>query len=30
VGKQLGYKSFDDWYNITESDIIKHGGSSLV
>src|SRR5271170_6889183 len=30
VGKQLGYKSFEDWYNITFEDINKHGGSGLL
>jgi len=24
VGKQLGFKSFEDWYNITHEDINKH------
>jgi len=30
IGTQLGFKSFEDWYNITHRDIIKHGGRALL
>src|SRR5689334_11764989 len=30
LGKQLGYKELDDWYNVTTEIILKHGGLSLL
>ena len=30
LGNQLGYHSMDDWYNVTEEDIHKHGGGGLL
>src|SRR5690348_9510194 len=27
---QLGYKEMDDWYNVTQEDIHKYGGSRLL
>ena len=30
LGKELGYKTLDDWYNITTSTIDKHGGGSML
>ena len=30
LGKELGYKTLDDWYNITISIIDKHGGGSML
>ena len=30
LGTQLGYKSMDDWYNITVEDIVKFGGKALL
>src|SRR5690242_3572757 len=26
---QLGYKSMDDWYDVTAKDILKHGGGGF-
>src|SRR5690349_9098930 len=28
--EQLGYKSMDDWYNVTVREIYKYGGRALV
>src|SRR5690349_8425763 len=30
LGKRLGYKDLDDWYNVTTRDIIRHGGGGLL
>lgn len=30
LGAQLGYKTMDDWYNITLQGICKHGGYGLL
>jgi len=30
LGGQLGVKSFEDWYDITHSYIVKHGGLGLL
>lgn len=30
LGIQLGYKSMDDWYNLTQEDIYRHGGAGLL
>lgn len=30
LGKELGYKEMDDWYNVTKEDIYKHGGVGLL
>lgn len=30
LGKEIGYNHIEDWYNISEEDFVKHGGSSLL
>lgn len=30
LGLQLGLKSNEDWYSVTNEDVIKHGGSGLL
>lgn len=30
IGVELGYKNYEDWYNISKEDIIQHGGRVLV
>src|SRR4051812_11045332 len=30
LGKLLGYKEMDDWYNLEKPYIYKHGGSGLL
>lgn len=30
LGKQVGFKCMDDWYNITRKDFLEHGGMSLM
>lgn len=30
LGTQLGYKTMDDWYKVTQNDIFKHGGQSML
>src|SRR3989442_1099115 len=30
LGTRLGYKDMDDWYNVTQGDIFKHGGRGLL
>ena len=30
LGKQLGFKTMEDWYKITQKDIIEYGGSQLL
>lgn len=30
LGNQLGYKSMDDWYNVTNEDIQKRGGKGVL
>src|SRR5690348_12861840 len=30
LGQKLEYKSLDDWYNVTQEDIHKHGGTRLL
>lgn len=30
LGKQLGFKTFRDWYNISTVEIIKNGGNGLL
>src|SRR4051794_855917 len=30
LGTRLGYKEMDDWYNVTQDDIYKHGGSGML
>lgn len=30
LGKELGYQSMDDWYNVTHDDIHRHGGFHLL
>ncbi|GAK60958.1 hypothetical protein U27_00856 [Candidatus Vecturithrix granuli] len=30
LGKQLGYKTLDDWYNITQKDFELHNGSGFL
>src|SRR5689334_12993922 len=30
LGNQLGYRSVDDWYNVTRDDIHRHGGQGLL
>lgn len=30
LGKELEYKTYEDWYKISQEDIIEHGGRTLV
>jgi len=30
LGGELGYKTMDDWYALTEDDFMKRGGSTLI
>ena len=30
VGEQMGLRNKSDWYNVTEKDIVRYGGSSLL
>src|SRR5690242_7762685 len=30
LGDQLGYKSMDDWYNLSSKDIIRYGGQWML
>jgi hypothetical protein len=30
LGKQLGFKTMEDWYNITRKDIMDNGGATLL
>src|SRR5260221_6524433 len=30
LGKHLGFKEMEDWYNVTKMDFVKNGGSKLL
>lgn len=30
LGKKKGFKSFDDWYNISYEDIVQNGGATIL
>lgn len=30
VGKSLGYKTYSDWYSISQKQIIDNGGSKFL
>lgn len=30
LGEELGYKSMDDWYKITQAGFLKNGGGALL
>ena len=30
LGKELGFKTKEDWYNVTVKDFVSHGGRGLL